>query len=353
MKRFVSQLIVIIMVIGLCACGEKDEQITVPASFFDEMTEDEIMDAAKEEGFKSCVVNEDGSVTYTMTAKKKAEILKEYEDSVDESINKLLEGDGKVESFTDIKYTNNFDEFDVYVDSSKYSLFDNLYVLTFYISGAYCQIFNGVSLDKIDVKVNFIDKDNNEVLYSGSYRDWINNINTDSNSIDDNTNTGGKSENKVTVVNLGETFTCGNVAEITLSSAEWVDEIYPSNTSDLYSYFPDNDGEKYFVIHGTLKNIASDVLDIELVNDSTLTINGTYNSPVTMKLESTDGSDFYGQAKPLQTLNLFVFASVSDEVYNIFSTADVTMNIVSDKEYISYYYSESNPYETFSIKITK
>jgi hypothetical protein len=51
-----------------------------------------------------------------------------------------------------------------------------------------------------------------------------------------------------------------------------------------------------------------------------------------MKSSALRGRYFYGSAKPLQTLNLVIYASVSDEAYEICESVDVIMNILSDQE---------------------
>ena len=72
-----------------------------------------------------------------------------------------------------------------------------------------------------------------------------------------------------------------------------------------------------------------------------------------MELESNDGTDFYGSAKPLQTLNLIIYASVSDEAYEICETVDLTMNILSDPEYVNNFYDDDYQHETLKISFTK
>jgi hypothetical protein len=51
-----------------------------------------------------------------------------------------------------------------------------MYVLTFYISGAYYQSFAGVPSDEIDVIVNFINNDTQELLESASYKSYMANV---------------------------------------------------------------------------------------------------------------------------------------------------------------------------------
>ena len=148
-------------------------EITVPASMFEEgeVSEESIAKTLDEIGFKSYKINDDVSVTYTMSKKTRDKVLEEYKAAIDESIKGLLEGENAVASFKSIEYNNSMSKFDVTVDAEKYASFDSLYALAFYVAGAYYQLFDGVDNDSIDVKVNFIDGSTGEVIDSGSYRE--------------------------------------------------------------------------------------------------------------------------------------------------------------------------------------
>lgn len=152
---------------------------------------------------------------------------------------------------------------------------------------------------------------------------------------------------------LNETITIGDLMEIELTKSEWVESILPSNTSEGYFYYDDIEGEKYFVIHGTVKNIGTENIEIRWISEAEVVLNDTYKFPATMELESIDGTDFNGSAKPLQTLNLIVYASVSDEAYEIYESVDVVMKILSDSENINNYFNEDFEHETFQIRFTK
>jgi len=137
MKKIVSILIALALTLSLVACGgggesqnspngkentagvQVDEgllnvEVTLAASFFEDQTEDEIKAAAKENGYSDCKINNDGSVTYTMSKKKHAEMLDKMKASFDEMIAGYLEGEDEVASFVDIQYNNDFSKIDIY-----------------------------------------------------------------------------------------------------------------------------------------------------------------------------------------------------------------------------------------------
>ncbi|NMB43726.1 MAG: hypothetical protein GX995_06310 [Clostridiales bacterium] len=153
-------------------------KITVPASFFEDTSEDEIKAASEEEGFKSYKINSDGSVTYTMTKKKHKEILIELSAAIDEFIDELVNGDdeNEVESITKIEVNDDYSEINIYVDKDSYTEWDSIYAVLFHIQAAYYQIFSGVSADDIEIEVSYIDDVSGEIIDSSSYREMIEDI---------------------------------------------------------------------------------------------------------------------------------------------------------------------------------
>lgn len=198
MKKLTALLLAAAMSLSLCACGGGDKpadsassaapaapiqvdenllsvEITLPASFFEGETEEEIIAGAEEEGFKSCTVNQDGSVTYTMSKAKHREVLEGFHTSMEETAASMVAGGGDdaMESFLDIQFNDDMSQFDIYVDMEKFSGLEAFAALGFFVTGAYYQAFAGVDMDKVDVVVNFIDHATNEVAHSMSYREFM------------------------------------------------------------------------------------------------------------------------------------------------------------------------------------
>jgi len=158
---------------NVTADKENTVDITLPGSFFEDMTEEEIKASAEKQGFIKCVVNSDGSVTCTMTKDKQKELLDDSKKELDKTIEDLVSGEDKVAAFKSISYNENLSRVDIRVDTSQYSPWDSIYSITFFISGAYYQMFSGVSSDDIDIVVNFIDDSTNRTIESNSYKDWM------------------------------------------------------------------------------------------------------------------------------------------------------------------------------------
>jgi len=206
MKKLISLLLAATLVLSLAACGASKSQkaepvpaekepeasadiqvdeglfnvdVTLGAALFQGQTEDAIKAAAKENGYSDCKINADGSVTYTMTKNKRDEMLADMKTSFEELVAGYLEGENAVASFSDIQYNDDFSKINIYVDAEQYTMWDSLYALTFYASGAYYQAFAGVANDDVDVVVNFIDDATSENLETSSYKDFIVELNSE------------------------------------------------------------------------------------------------------------------------------------------------------------------------------
>lgn len=153
------------------ACGEEYVTMTIPATAFEDMSEEDILKNAEEQEYKSCVVNEDGSVTYMMTITQRDEILNDYKISLDKTIANILEDS----NFSDIKYNENLTQIDIYVDENSFSMFDMMTGFPFMAYGQYYQGILGVEQSEMDVVVNYIDNTSQKILESQSLRTFLDN----------------------------------------------------------------------------------------------------------------------------------------------------------------------------------
>lgn len=195
MKKYIFLILVMLLAISFSGCNKKetmdtenkqnnepvsvsekilDVTVTLDASLFEGKTAEEIETAAKEKGIKKCVVNEDGSVTYTMAKSKHKEALKDMKLEIEKSFDQLINGEDNYESFVNIEVNDNCSKFDVFVNADKFSSWDTMSVLGFYMQGVYYQSFSGVDNDEIDVVVNFINNETQEILETASYREYMN-----------------------------------------------------------------------------------------------------------------------------------------------------------------------------------
>jgi hypothetical protein len=144
--------------------GLLNVDVTVPKSFFEGQTETEIVANAEEAGYSKYVLNDDGSVTYTMSKARYDAGLKEIRDGIDQAIQEAV--DASPEVFSSITYDKSMTNFDVKVDRAAYEgNFETAFIgFTLGFSGMFYQVFDGVPSDEQEVLINFIDSSTNEVF---------------------------------------------------------------------------------------------------------------------------------------------------------------------------------------------
>lgn len=145
------------------------------------------------------------------------------------------------------------------------------------------------------------------------------------NKISDKTDSSKKPDEDATSgfkeVNLGGSETL-DFAVMTFESAGWSDELNPTDTSGVYSYHADKEGESYFWLSGNLKNTWGNSYQVDNIY-AEITFNDAYT--YTARLIADDGgNDFYGDnVNPLKTIKYYIYASCPDEVKSIYKTATV------------------------------
>lgn len=347
MKKIISFLLAISLAFCLAACGNSssgetgnssavkvDEglfkvDVTLAPSFFDDMTEDEIKEGAEKNGYLSCKINEDGSVTYTMTKKKHSEMLAQLKESFDEQISGYLNGSDKVASFVDIQHNDDLSEVDIYVDASQYTMWDSLYAMGFYVSGAYYQAFSGVPNDDIDVVVNFIDDSTKETLSTSSYRNFINNNSSANSSEEDSLNA-----DSATPVSEQQTISVPDSYEFCVDSAVISSDIVPPKATGWYSHYEAEKGKVYVDLCIAYKNLASTSQDADEVLHGALIYSGKYQYSGFSTIEEDNRSDFtysnITSISPLSTEYLHYLFKVPEEIND--SNGDLTILFTVDSD---------------------
>ena len=151
--------------------GMVNVDVTLPASFFIAATEEEIIAEAKENGVTETVVNEDGSVTYTMSKSKYKEMMKEMGDSVLSTIDEIVNSEDYT-SIKDISYNKDFTEFDVKVNRQQYEEgFDGFAIVGLVIVSTYYSAFDGKSGEDLQILFNMIDETTGEIYDTAIYPD--------------------------------------------------------------------------------------------------------------------------------------------------------------------------------------
>lgn len=148
--------------------GIFDVVLTIPSDFVGEKTQEDLDNLANELGFKSIVLHEDGSATYTMTKKQHKQILSEYKDQIDTSLNEMI-GSDDYPNFIKIEPNDNYTEFTVTTKSTELDLAESFSVLSFYLYGGLYSSFSGEKIDNISV--TFVNADSGEIIETANSSD--------------------------------------------------------------------------------------------------------------------------------------------------------------------------------------
>ena len=139
-------------------------EVTLPKDFFDEMTEEELLEYGDEQGFSSTVLNPDGSVTVKMSRSAHNKLLEEMREGVQEYIDELTAEAPR--DFTQITYEQDMTFFRLEVNRSVWpSSFEVGFASWgLAISGIYYQMFAGIPESDREVVIEYVDAATGEVF---------------------------------------------------------------------------------------------------------------------------------------------------------------------------------------------
>lgn len=145
--------------------------ITIPVSMVDSEDIEATVAEAKEQGIKSAVVNEDGSITYKMSKSVHNQMMKELKEGFSETVEDYKSGDDFA-SIRDIKYNKNLTSISLMVEREAFeNSLDSFAVLGLGFMAMYYQLFNGNKTDDIAVTIDIQDSATGEVISSVTYPD--------------------------------------------------------------------------------------------------------------------------------------------------------------------------------------
>lgn len=171
--------------------------------------------------------------------------------------------------------------------------------------------------------------------------------------IADNTSKNGSSNSSADAATtikaaLGEPVTNENY-EFSLTSAEWVDEIYPPDTSGYYRYYQDEEDKTYLLIKGTYKNLWSDFTEPNWATSASIKVNDKYNVDAQIEVVQNGSMSVSYAIDPLEESEIYLWASVSDEMKEAAESVKVVWNIPRDN--FNGYYRASSAHDTYEITI--
>ena len=148
--------------------GLMNVEITIPAESaeyygFSFESQEEADAYAKEQGFKSATLGDDGSVTIVMSKSQHKKTMEELNKTIDEALQEMI-GSEDYPNITAVEHNDNYTEIKVTTESEELSLNESFSTLAFYIYGGMYNSFNGTPVDNIHI--DFINEASGEVIDS-------------------------------------------------------------------------------------------------------------------------------------------------------------------------------------------
>ncbi len=144
--------------------------ITLPASFFENKTEEEIK-KDDDGNYKKITINDDGSVTFTMTKAKHAQLLKNMQEEFLINFSEMVESED-FPYITAIDCSKDFSKVTISVDGVKYKdIFFDVSPLAVGLSIMMYQSFAGES--NATCTIDTVDNQTNEIIDSVVYPDVL------------------------------------------------------------------------------------------------------------------------------------------------------------------------------------
>lgn len=144
-------------------------EVTYPKQAYANYTEAQILGSAKTLGKETTVkINDDGSVTYTMTKKEQAIQLESLKSGLLENCEQLV-SKGKYEFLKDISFDEKLENITVKVDKASYEKAENI---SFKVIERNClgyQVLNCVKIDDLKVVLHLIDEATGEEFNTEIY----------------------------------------------------------------------------------------------------------------------------------------------------------------------------------------
>ena len=267
--------------------------ITLPKAIANTMSDEDIQATVDEYGIKSYKRNDDGSLTYTMSKSTHKKLTEDMKASMEETINSLCEGEDAVDSFVKIEYNDDLSKIDVYVDSASYTMWDSLYMLTFYISGSYYQSLAGVSADDMDVVVTYINNETKEVIQTGSYKEYIKNASDSAEeTVAAQEAESSQAQNNYKELAFNETVTVENECEFFVEFADITTDVMPPSPAKWYSHYEAEKGKAYADVCVSYKNLNSSDIDADDTMTGKLLYGNKYEFTGFSIIEEDNRGDF-------------------------------------------------------------
>lgn len=147
-------------------------------------------------------------------------------------------------------------------------------------------------------------------------------------------NTAGETEisGGDTIVRIGDIIETDYIS-MTIEKYDSDTEIHSGASQyGVYSYYTSQNGEPYFYIYGTLKNLGANPVDIRNIYVQ-FCFDGKYNYKGSVAGVNSGYSSFIDDVSPLTSVNYYMYADVPQELIDSFSTCVVRVGFTENFDY--------------------
>lgn len=148
--------------------GIFDVELTLPADYIGEQTQEDLDKIAEEHGYQSITLNSDGSATYKMTKSQHKALMEEYRTTIKDGMNDMI-GSEDYPNITKVEANDNFTEFTVTTKSTELDLNESLCPIVFYAYGEMYSILSDETVENISI--TFVNEDTGEVISTANSKD--------------------------------------------------------------------------------------------------------------------------------------------------------------------------------------
>ncbi len=150
--------------------GASEVELTIPATYVEGKTQEELDQICEMEGYKSITLNDDGSATYVMTKEQHQSMMTEIVAAINDAMKEMI-GSEEYPNITDVKANTVYTEFTVTTNSKELDMGESFTYLMFYMYGGMYNIFNGSGSD--DITVTYINAETGETISAFNSSDLI------------------------------------------------------------------------------------------------------------------------------------------------------------------------------------
>lgn len=133
----------------------------------------------------------------------------------------------------------------------------------------------------------------------------------------------------------------------TVTSLDFMEEIYPDDTSGYYQYYEDEAGSSYLVARVSATNTHNEYIVPGWATNASFTLDGNkYGAQIVV----IDGSNLSQSISidPQQTVDLYIFASIPDSMKGA-KSVELSWTLPKSGSLLNKYFNSSNDSTTYTL----